>query len=650
MSEFTDNAFKRRVEPFKNWLHLAAAATAVAILCGFCLVLSEWLFFVTKPSFLLSADIPQHLRILSVTPWIIASPIIAVCLAGSLLVQFFSGRASRYLLALAGAALLTVLLTLMLDNFTYTLFRLRSFDLSGLGRYLYLIGCLLALVYIGTKVSRALENRRFRRVVVVMSLILAITTGIAVLSSKLGAAPEESGSARQQPQDLPNIILFSADGLDVRRLSAFGYERTTSPFLKKILDRGLVFENSFSNSHTSTGSIGALLTGRLPTTTRVNFRPDLFRDEDAYRHLPSILRSIGYYNAEITVRYYLDADDFNLREAFHWANGRLLEKSVPINLPPAVLKAWNFELYFLRRVTERVTDRVQYVLLSKQYSDPYREVMETGSARYDAGRLQQLREVIEKAQEPFFINTHFMVTHGSKFPVYTRKFSANQEQSEEWMTDFYDDALLDVDLYLNFLFDLLRTRGQLDRTLIVYTTDHGERGSPYSSAQRLPLIFFFPNAMPAGRKSFNAQRIDIAPTLLDYLGLTIPSWMEGDSLLAEDLPLNRPIVGTKTPPGTNVGRFFEIPNVVPPFYTLDKVYLIQCQRYWHLNLVDGQFHKLDITDHTDPCEDAALFADSEARQYLLDHLIERHYAPDALKNAATASSAVSISVNSRSVK
>jgi hypothetical protein len=483
---------------------------------------------------------------------------------------------------------------------------------------------------------------RVRKAVVGFSLVLALVAGVGVALTRMNGEPGELEVDRAQRQDLPNIIIFSADGLDARRLSAFGYQRKTSPFLERILDRGLVFENSFSNSHTSTGSIGALLTGRLPTTTRVNFRPDLFREEDAYRHLPGILRTLGYFNAEITVRYYLDADDFNLRQAFHWANRRELESPVPINLPPGLLKAWNFELYFLRQVSDRVFNRLQYIALAKHYTDPYREVMQTGGEGHDSGRLAQLRYIIGRAEEPFFINTHFMVTHGSTFPVYTRHFSASQEQKEGWMTDFYDDALLDVDLYLNFLFDFLASRGQLDRTLIVYTTDHGERGSPDSSAQRQPLVFFLPGGQPAGRRSFNAQRIDIAPTLLDYLGVTVPDWMEGDSLLQGELERTRPIIGTETPPGSNVGRFFEIPDVKPPFYTLNKLYLIQCQRYWRLNLIDGGFRSLAITDHTDPCSEEILFGDEAAKRFLLDHLVGRGYPPDALREAASAPPQVSV--------
>jgi len=624
----------------RTWVRHGSAAAALTLLAGFALVLSEWLFFVTKPSFLLSADGAEHLRILAVIPWAVAVPLAVVCLAVSLLVTPFSARLARHLAVLGAALLAAVLLMLMADNFSYTLFGIRSFDLSGAGRHAYLLLWLALLAWFDHRMAGWLVKRPFRRFALGAAAALALAAVVAASTVRPAAGGQDSGSAGNRPVFLPNMIIFSADGLDLRHLSAFGYKRTTSPFLESILHRGLVFENFFTNSATTTGSTGALLTGRLPTTTRVNFRPDVFRDEDAYRHLPGILRTLGYYNAEISVRYYNDADDLNLRRAFHWANDRSLDSPLPIDLPLNLLRAWNFELYFLQQTGDRVLNRLRHIGGVGPYADPYQEVTQTRIEGRDSGRLAQLRDLVQAAPEPFFINTHFMVTHGPRFPVYTRRYSANKEEKRKWMTDFYDDALLDVDTYLNFLFDFLQARGQLERTLIVYTTDHGERSKTTSSEKRLPLVFFFPGGEPSGRSSFKAQRIDIAPTLLDYLGVGVPEWMEGDSLLGEGISPTRPIFGTGTPPATRVGKFFEIADVEPPFYTLDKVYLIECQHYSRLHLKSGYWHTQKIQGHTNPCEKEDLLTDLEAKEALLRHLIERGYPAAALEKAAARDPAV----------
>ena len=619
----------------RSWVAEASRAAGMTVLTAYALVFSEWLFFVTKPSFLLSAGFWDQAWILVVVPWILAIPAMVISLAGALLTLVVSRPLSNRILALGAAVLASVLLMLLADNFTYTLFSIRIYDLLGFGRILYALALVALAFLLNARMAGWLANERFGKGATRASVILALLTTLFVLTSLPGEGPSEKQDEPGESTGLPNIIIFSADGLDIRRLSAFGYARATTPFLEKILDRGLVFENSFTNSATTTGSIGALLTGRLPTTTRVNFRPDLYRDEDAYRHLPGILRTLGYNNAEMTVRYYVDAADFNLRQAFHWANGRTLDDWVPTQIPQTWLRAWNFEIYFWQQIWDRIRNRLLHLAGLVQYEDPYKEVTSSViSGNQDSDRLKSLREFIGAAPEPFFINTHFLVTHGAEFSTATRHFSQGKKQSKKWMTDFYDDALLDFDLYLRFLFEYLESLDKLDNTLVVLTTDHGERSKENGSEQRLPLVFFFPGGEQSGRSSINAQRIDIAPTLLDYLGVAVPEWMEGDSLLTGSISPTRLILGTGSRAGTNVGKYFEIPDVKPPLYTLENMYMIQCQRYWRLNLRSGAWKFRQIDGHTAPCGQDELLGATEAKQYLIDHLIERGYPASALKKAA----------------
>ena len=621
----------KKPTPFSN----LAAGVCLTLLIAILLIFSEWLFFVTKPSFLLSANSWEQLRTLVVVPWILAIPAIITSIAIAILARTISpGLAARFLM-LGASVLATILLMLMVDNFTYTLFSMRIFDLSGIARIAYLLLLITVTILINTRLTHWLHRGSLHRLIVWCSVVfIGAMLIVVVMNSSFRPSLERSTEA-VQTQGLPNIIIFSADGLDVDRLSAFGYSRATSPFLEKIIGRGLVFENAFTNGATTTGSIGALLTGRLPTTTRVNFRPDLYRNEDSYRHLPGVLRTLGYHNAEMTVRYYIDAGDFNLRQAFHWANGRSLDQWVPIAAPDSLLRSWNFEIYFWQQIWDRISHRLRHIAGATEFADPYEEVtLKDGSTNLDSERLDQLRDFIRSSKEPFFINTHFMVSHGSRFPLKNRHFSAGQEQSEKWMVDFYDDAVLEVDQYLQTIYEFLEARGQLERTLIIFTTDHGERGTGNGSDQRLPLIFFFPNGEITGSNQVNAQRIDIAPTLLNYLGVEIPAWMEGDSLLKEQISPTRPILGTGTGPGKQVGQFFEIPNVEAPLYTLKKLYMIQCQQYWLLNLRTGRLDSKEVKGHTNPCNEDDMFNALEVKQYMIDHLIERNYPASALEKAA----------------
>ena len=104
------------------------------------------------------------------------------------------------------------------------------------------------------------------------------------------------------------------------------------------------------------------------------------------------------------------------------------------------------------------------------------------------------------------------------------------------MTDFYDDSILTFDHYLGEVLNALEQTGKINNTILVIYSDHPMR---YNARHRVPLVIHFPNDEFAGRIETNVQNLDIAPTILDYLGVNQPTWMVGKSLLGDDLPENR---------------------------------------------------------------------------------------------------------------
>jgi arylsulfatase A-like enzyme len=90
----------------------------------------------------------------------------------------------------------------------------------------------------------------------------------------------------------------------------------------------------------------------------------------------------------------------------------------------------------------------------------------------------------------------------------------------------------------------LERRNLYDESLIILTSDHGEAFNEhgsfehgktlYSELIHVPLIIKFPagRAAPKGEIRLAAQHVDILPTILDCVGLEIPSGVEGQSLIA----------------------------------------------------------------------------------------------------------------------
>ncbi len=107
----------------------------------------------------------------------------------------------------------------------------------------------------------------------------------------------------------------------------------------------------------------------------------------------------------------------------------------------------------------------------------------------------------------------------------------------------YMGLITEVDLHIGRVIQFLKDTGQYDHTLVIVTSDHGEMLGDYhgwgkmtchSAAYHTPLIVRQPgNRDYAGtRVSQPVETIDIAPTILDWVGQTIPNSMDGRSLLA----------------------------------------------------------------------------------------------------------------------
>ena len=109
-----------------------------------------------------------------------------------------------------------------------------------------------------------------------------------------------------------------------------------------------------------------------------------------------------------------------------------------------------------------------------------------------------------------------------------------------------------IDVEIGRLTDGLKKLGIDENTIILYTSDHGDRlgshtvfgptasktdgnirgkGCPYASAFRIPLIVRWPKAVKPGQVCNGlVSSVDLAPTLLDLAGLKVPETYQGGSM------------------------------------------------------------------------------------------------------------------------
>ena len=615
-----------------------AALGLVSAGAAFFYVLMEWTFFATKPSFMSTLGAGERIRILLFAPLPLVAASVALCAALGL-GERIAPRARGALVragALGPGFLLAAALLLLLDNFTYSLFRAGVQTAEGFWRFGYL--AVFGLLWVrgwrwalgGLRGTLAGGHAGTAAMVGALALV-ALWGGLAATGFDRARPGQEAAAAAARR---PNVLLLASDGLSAEFMSLYGSARDTTPFLRTFAEgRALVCENAGANSLNSSSSIASMLAGKWPTTLRLYYPPEILTGKHAYEHLPGLLRQQGYENVDISARQFADAYDLNLLHGFDEANGRA-EARGAWRQWAAYGPGMNTG-YFWESTWERLRDRLLHAAGVKQFESAYEMVAEdmTGKMVDDSLRIERLlRLIAARRDRPFFAHVHLLATHGPMFHSPQPTFSAGRPQTENFEQDFYDDALRDFDAVFRRIVQALEAAGQLDRTVLILTSDHGISWSN----ERIPLAFWFPSGVPARRISANAQNLDIAPTLLDYLGLPIPDWMEGASLLREDPPARRPIFCVATDSGAVNPRKWRVFEklTVPPFYSLGFLAVSIGDRAYSLNLKTGELTQKTLAGHTRPLAEGDAPSEAEARQILLKHLEDKGYeVPDALRSS-----------------
>ncbi len=114
---------------------------------------------------------------------------------------------------------------------------------------------------------------------------------------------------------------------------------------------------------------------------------------------------------------------------------------------------------------------------------------------------------------------------------------AKPEKNPKLTHDQYFGMVKCIDDNVGKIISYLRENKLLDKTIIVFTSDHGDlraehgkhnKGNPLEASAKVPFIVYYPAKIPAGAVVKNAfNTVDFAPTFLTFLGQKVPSQMEG---------------------------------------------------------------------------------------------------------------------------
>jgi sulfatase-like protein len=601
-------------------------------------ILMEWLFFSTKPSFmsLLSLKDKILLLLLSVIPFLLYGFILY---AGLFFLKFiitynFKKLLKIPILAIAPSIFATIATIILVDNFTYTIFKTGIIKITDNLKYFYLLSILILFIFYIIRFFKSQsikQNKIFMKIKIAGVVILPVLSSILFIIRMNNVDVKKIDHQVIIKDNLPNIIVFASDGIEAKNLSAYGYYRRTTPALDELLPDALICRNAITNVSRTTGSTISMLNGKYPATTKVFFPPHVLTGKDSYQHLPGILKSLGYNSLQETARYYADAADLNMINSFDEANNRVVNndsrKIFSLEIPGKL----SLEYLFYKKIIDRIKERMLHLMNVKKMVDVHGLVEKIPAKVYgfsDRDRIKRAIDFMERSKGPFFLHLHLMETHSGAFKPKRRIFSADEEeQTDKNWIKYYDDMILNSDVYFDNIITWLKKNNKFENTLIVYYSDHT---SWWNFTRRVPLIFFFPKGKLKGQIHENVQLMDVTPTILDYLNISIPEWVEGRSLISgKKLSKFRPIFSVGELSRTHFMNKKDLLSKIigegSPLYGLKIFAATICNQWYKLNVINGKMRNGIVYDHLDKCNINDLPDKKTVKQMLSKHLQERGF-------------------------
>lgn len=565
----------------------------------------EWLFFVTKRSFLTPLGALEKLTVLLVGPL----PLLLLALipwgAVALLTLPWAvrgrrpaasvGSVLRILFALAPGFLLAASVFLLVENFTYTLFGVGAISTDGFGLQIYTFFFWMlfggAILFLVDRLAHPVGG-------LFKAMPMILCAGCAGLALTLLEGGHENpafemdigGVHEISEGSLPDIFLISGDGLEAAHLPIYGGEGVT-PALSRLKGESLVFENVFTNSDRTAGSIPSVLTGRYPASNHKLTSAHALRGGDAYTHLPGLLRKFGYTALQLGPSIHADAHAWNLRQGFHGFNRGRTQQQPLEALADGSGGRLVWEFHFTEAMIDRVWSRLLHIFGFEPMENPAQANLDVAALEFDA-----VAPFLDDHPGPVFLQAHFMMTRAGTA-----------------------EAVASFDANVGALVEDLKRRGRWQTALLVVWSDHG---FDHGIGERLPLVV----RLPEGRRpqvdlSATAQNLDIAPTILDVLGVPMPAWMEGGSLLRARAP-RRPVVIVRADSHR--------PGWIRNAQTLGGPHaaaVVLCDQFHELDLSTGEMVSRPVTGHSAPCGSEGSVDGQAIRELLRAHLEERGYSP-----------------------
>lgn len=380
-------------------------------------------------------------------------------------------------------------------------------------------------------------------------------------------------------QDLrhPNILFVMADQLGALATSPYGNPDALTPHLAALAARGTLFERGYCNAPLCAPSRASMMAGQLAGRLPVNDNA-----EELCASVPTFvhhLRRGGYLTTLSGKMHFVGPDQLHGFEErlttdvypadFLWTKSWAVQGDPPrrVGLPgdaevgksydrqmAQMVKesgpiSWTYQLEYDEEVHFRALERLRGLarrrgataeqpwFLAVSYTHPHDPYVATQEYwdRYGG------RDITMPADPPAGYVPHpsdiWSITyHGVDRVAPTREDVYRSRRGYYASTSYIDDKLGD-------LVGELERLGQMENTIVIFTSDHGDMCGEHGMwfkrihrewAVRVPLVVAGPGIEAGQRVSENVSLVDLYPTLLELAGLDapadLPHELDGQSL------------------------------------------------------------------------------------------------------------------------
>lgn len=427
----------------------------------------------------------------------------------------------------------------------------------------------------------------------------------------------ESGIiGRSTPKKPPNIVFLLTDDQRWDTMGCAGNPIVRTPNMDAMANDGVRFTHAFVTTSICASSRASIFTGQWTSRHGIKGFNTHFTPEALELTYPMLLRGAGYRIGFIGKYGVGPKKDLPIDKYDYWrgfpGQGRYEHKDENGNYKHLTQIMGEQVIEFLQGCSKD-----QPFCLSVSFKAPHVQDSDPRQFIYDRAYKDLYKDVTiptPETADPLYFEAlpEFLRTSEAR-RRWEIRFST-PEKFQESVKGYYR-LIYGVDVVIGRIRDKLAQLGFADNTVLIlsgdngfYLGDYGLAGKwfPHEKSIRVPLVVFDPRAIrklrgwTAGQTVLN---VDIAPTILELAGVSVPEQMQGRSLL----PL---LEGKK--PRWRAEFFYEHPF---EHKTIARTVGLRTERYKYARYVDYDYEELYDLKHN-PQETVNLAKDEKYQDTL----------------------------------